>query len=781
MSFKKRILILFIGFILAIFSFEMFLRLDFFKPNQKFSGEITSPDKKIILSSGDSFVYGAGLNKGEDYPSMLNQALKNKGYQVINTGFLGPNTTQVYNRLKNDIKKYKPKIVLVQAGYTNSTNFTGLLSSQGFSIKYFIMDLRIFRFFRNLIRFSNERDDEFINRASWHIERKKSFAYQEDLPVKSFSHEIAKSLDDREGIIPAYLPGHFKFDSERFYSSIDYTEGKENTPGWNYLTTLDFKRAFEYFKANLKTDNDYKGIIMSLFKLSRYEEALKYSNEAVKKFPRDDEITLLWIKARAHNCEKDFSKQFVVKKLHEVLIKMNGDVSNLLVAGDLYKEFDNKRLAIMWYKKALELNSMASEPVNRLLDIYTNDADLENAKKILRIGKQNNPYNLEIELYEKRIDMMQEGNEKDLSELLSLKEKIPFVYTDVFVMDTLIMTSKLHNMPVVKMIDELLSKENGFSKKELLITKAYFLEQENNTKDAIKVYKELFEITNKISYLKIKADLLYNIGDIKSSIKEYERIENILPENKKYLLYFTLSYLYRKTNDFKGLIRCYKGMYDRFPENTNVWFALTDAYISKAQYQDADALLDKLLKKDIKNDFIYRMIIERKVDIKIHQGEYKEAIRNLKMLISHLNEKEKNDAYESIAEYYKVINEYENAQEYYKKAGDKNSLKELRYYLSEDQSKIFEWMKKDYKKIIRLCRENNARPIFINYFEWSMAPMKEVCSQEKVELIDVYKEFQKKKQTKEDYLSYFQTDGHLTKKGNELMVDYILVHLKDLK
>ncbi|PLX15566.1 MAG: hypothetical protein C0601_12565 [Candidatus Muiribacterium halophilum] len=244
MSFKKRILILFIGFILAIFSFEMFLRLDFFKPNQKFSGEITSPDKKIILSSGDSFVYGAGLNKGEDYPSMLNQALKNKGYQVINTGFLGPNTTQVYNRLKNDIKKYKPKIVLVQAGYTNSTNFTGLLSSQGFSIKYFIMDLSIFRFFRNLIRFSNERDDEFINRASWHIERKKSFAYQEDLPVKSFSHEIAKSLDDREGIIPAYLPGHFKFDSERFYSSIDYTEGKENTPGWNYLTTLDFKRAF---------------------------------------------------------------------------------------------------------------------------------------------------------------------------------------------------------------------------------------------------------------------------------------------------------------------------------------------------------------------------------------------------------------------------------------------------------------------------------------------------------------------------------------------------------
>jgi|GEM_PF-3843634 len=781
MSFKKRFLILFIGFLLALFSFELFLRLDLFNPSEKTEKKIDVSDKKVILAAGDSFVYGAGMNEGEDYPAILDELVQEKGYHVINTGFLGPNTTLVLNRLKDDIKKYKPSIVLVQAGYTNFTNFTGILDKDQVGPGYFLQNLRIVRFFRSLLNFNEKRGKNYVEKEDWHIKNEKAFRYLDNLPVKDFSIQVAQNPgEDIECTIPAYLPDHYSFTSNRFYSSIDYTRKKQDNPGWDYLVDMNYEKAFNFFEKRLSSKEDYKGLVMSLVKLNRYEDALKYVEKAIKHYSFDKEIEVLWLYARVYNCKKKFSQNFLIKKIDDRLKRLSGDVSILLVVGDFYNRIGNDLLASLWYKKALELNSMSSEPYNRLISYYLDKGDLKEAQRYISMGKMNNPYNHELKLFQKGLNILKEKDSEAVFHLLVLEEDFPYAFVRKFIVDTLITTHKYHDIDIKERIHDMLEHDMEFSQKELLITEAFLYQEIDKEELALDVYEKLFKLTDKVLYLKLKADIYYNSGDIDKSIEEFERIEKNIPEEKDYLVSSTLAFLYRKIQEHRGLIHCYEKIHQRFPDDTNTWFALLDALMTAGEYEKAEEKVEQFLKKgDNIDDFVKRSLLEKKIDISVHLAKYRQAIESLKKLIPFLDPKEKRGAYYDIASYYKVLNDYQNATAYYKKINDRIALREMRFYLEKGDNIIYKWLEDDYNKIYELCQKNNSKLVFVNYFESPMPVMKKVAEDKDIIFVDIYSYLKENINRKDEYKSLFQTDGHLTGKGNELTANIIYKTIED--
>lgn len=70
-------------------------------------------DKKNIVVLGDSYSMGAGVNDGEEYPSVLSRELSDR-YDVINLGVGGYGLTQQIRRYYEFGKLYDPDIVIIQ-------------------------------------------------------------------------------------------------------------------------------------------------------------------------------------------------------------------------------------------------------------------------------------------------------------------------------------------------------------------------------------------------------------------------------------------------------------------------------------------------------------------------------------------------------------------------------------------------------------------------------------------------------------------------------------------
>lgn len=66
-----------------------------------------------IICFGDSITYGAGAEKGRDYPSILAKLI---GRNVINTGVSGDTTSSALNRVVRDVLERDPYLVIVELG-----------------------------------------------------------------------------------------------------------------------------------------------------------------------------------------------------------------------------------------------------------------------------------------------------------------------------------------------------------------------------------------------------------------------------------------------------------------------------------------------------------------------------------------------------------------------------------------------------------------------------------------------------------------------------------------
>ncbi|MCM8796279.1 MAG: GDSL-type esterase/lipase family protein [Candidatus Omnitrophica bacterium] len=68
---------------------------------------------KIIICFGDSITFGYGVERGEDYPSLLANLL---GEEVINAGVDGDTTADALTRIESAVLEKNPRLVIVEFG-----------------------------------------------------------------------------------------------------------------------------------------------------------------------------------------------------------------------------------------------------------------------------------------------------------------------------------------------------------------------------------------------------------------------------------------------------------------------------------------------------------------------------------------------------------------------------------------------------------------------------------------------------------------------------------------
>jgi lysophospholipase L1-like esterase len=141
----KNLSLLLFGIILSLFLAEMLLSLSGWiyygvRINKKSEAKVNKNTIKI-LCLGDSFTFGMGADRNYTFPEQLEKKLNSdsadkKRYTVFNRGYPGNTSAKLLNSLEEDLRKFKPNIILVLIGVNDSscieeTNYFELGSSCG--------------------------------------------------------------------------------------------------------------------------------------------------------------------------------------------------------------------------------------------------------------------------------------------------------------------------------------------------------------------------------------------------------------------------------------------------------------------------------------------------------------------------------------------------------------------------------------------------------------------------------------------------------------------------
>ncbi|MDD4216331.1 MAG: SGNH/GDSL hydrolase family protein, partial [Bacteroidales bacterium] len=126
--------VFFLGFvfwlIVVLVLLEITLRIiGFAFNNAEAETKISNDDGKfVVLCIGDSFTYGVGSTNGNDYPAHLQKLLQentNKEVIVVNRGRCAQNSSQVIEKLQEDLNSCQPNLVIMLFGMANSWNYYG--------------------------------------------------------------------------------------------------------------------------------------------------------------------------------------------------------------------------------------------------------------------------------------------------------------------------------------------------------------------------------------------------------------------------------------------------------------------------------------------------------------------------------------------------------------------------------------------------------------------------------------------------------------------------------
>ncbi|MGE5196979.1 MAG: GDSL-type esterase/lipase family protein [Deltaproteobacteria bacterium] len=163
-----------------------------------FKASVKKEDEYVILCIGDSFTEGIAVPKDKDYPSQLENKLKQNirfpHFTVVNAGASTYNTTMILKKFRNTLQEIDPDLVIVLAGganFWNSLGFTKYLKKTGlkYNILEFLYDVKIYRLIRlialNLKQKNNPRKYDSANGQ-----------YIEQLPPEV--HDLLEKCYERE-------------------------------------------------------------------------------------------------------------------------------------------------------------------------------------------------------------------------------------------------------------------------------------------------------------------------------------------------------------------------------------------------------------------------------------------------------------------------------------------------------------------------------------------------------------------------------------------------------
>ncbi len=128
----QRLAVLGLGLLTALLLLELGLRVLGWAVLLRAAPPAAAPGPRpfTIVCVGDSFTYGLGAPRGQDYPSQLRALLRRRRPdlppEVISLGVPGANSSQLLSRLlaPDALRRYHPDLVLLQAGASNWWNPT---------------------------------------------------------------------------------------------------------------------------------------------------------------------------------------------------------------------------------------------------------------------------------------------------------------------------------------------------------------------------------------------------------------------------------------------------------------------------------------------------------------------------------------------------------------------------------------------------------------------------------------------------------------------------------
>lgn len=130
----KKTAVLLLGTVISFVIAELIIDLYglFFRPESRSANDKGRP---LIVCAGDSFTYGYGVEKGQDYPSILQKTLRKQSKfensSVINLGTVGANSHQIMKQIETLLKETVPDYIVFQGGGQNHHNLYGLDSGYG--------------------------------------------------------------------------------------------------------------------------------------------------------------------------------------------------------------------------------------------------------------------------------------------------------------------------------------------------------------------------------------------------------------------------------------------------------------------------------------------------------------------------------------------------------------------------------------------------------------------------------------------------------------------------
>lgn len=130
----RRIFVFFAGVFLALFLLEVGLRLTGFIVqhkanicNMRVGKNISNP--YVVLCLGNSYTKGTGAPPEMSYPAQLQRMFIEKfrlsNILVINNGIGGQNSTELLRELPENIRKFNPKLIVLQTGQVNKWDHSG--------------------------------------------------------------------------------------------------------------------------------------------------------------------------------------------------------------------------------------------------------------------------------------------------------------------------------------------------------------------------------------------------------------------------------------------------------------------------------------------------------------------------------------------------------------------------------------------------------------------------------------------------------------------------------
>lgn len=376
-------------------------------------GRIISQNSFKILCLGDSFTFGVGADSvSQSYPAqlekLLNENYKDKHFEVVNLGVPGFNSSQVFNDLKKNIRRYNPDLLIVLTGINNEshlldTNYSLALDNR----KVFFQKIR---FFLNRLRFYKLLRACVVNLKS-------------KISTCKSTKEILKKQDltyggrDLRKIVEMHIK-NLTIDTQRYKEAIAEFKQRiklnpdDSSPhyqlGWLYKMSGMDKLAIEEFERSLQINPDDFW--------ARYQLGWLYLKQGQIKLAREQFGMIVDIDH--YSCAGEKTR---VDTEHNSYL-------SYIESGLLYKEKGRYEEAIREFKNSIKIHPYHFwehlRPHNELAQIYKTLGRYREAERELEAIIHINPGHLMAHLELERIYRVQSKNQSINNEELKMEREM---------------------------------------------------------------------------------------------------------------------------------------------------------------------------------------------------------------------------------------------------------------------------------------------------------------------------------------------------------------------